>query len=345
MAYSTIDSPKKYFEAKTYTGTGSTQSISGLSFSPDFVWIKQRSGVTWHNLYDVLRGTTKALASNDTGGDDTRASGLTAFTSDGFTLGTDNNANGSSNTYISWCWDANGAGVSNTAGTISSTVSANTTAGFSIVSYTGNGTSGATVGHGLGVAPKMIIRKVRSTIDAWCVYHSSIGNTGAVFLNNTNATSTGSGYNNNTSPTSTVFSNGNDTMVNSNGATYIAYCFAEVKGFSKFGSYTGNASADGTFVYTGFKPAFIIVKNTTTAGNSWAMFDNKRLGYNVSNLALFPSDSSSETSGTSYIDILSNGFKMRSINDFNNKSGDTYIYMCFAENPFVSSKGIPTTAR
>jgi hypothetical protein len=338
----TIDKPSKYFTAKTYTGTGATQSISGLEFSPDLVWIKQRSGVTWHNLYDVVRGTTKALASNDTGADDTRATGLTAFTSDGFTLGTDNNANGSSNTYVSWCWDANGAGVSNTNGSISSTVSANTTSGFSIVSYTGNGTVGATIGHSLGVTPKMIIVKNRTSVSDWMVWFTGFTSNQGLNLNNSGATFTSA----NTfisSVGSSTFAIGNSSLVNTNTNTYIAYCFAEVKGFSKFGSYTGNGSADGTFVYTGFSPAFVICKSSSGAF-SWVIKDSKRPSYNPASNYLYAQSTNAEATDIAF-DFLSNGFKTRATGSDTNGSGGTYIYMAFASNPFVTSGGIPVTAR
>ena len=344
MAYSNIDKPSKYFNTVTWTGTGSAMSITGVGFQPDWVWYKGRSFAYNHGLFDAVRGTSNFIKSNSTDAE-TSLSGVSAFNSDGFSLGTDaGGVGGSGDTFVAWNWLGANTTVSNTQGSITSTVSANTTSGFSIVSYTGTGAN-ATVGHGLGVAPKFIIFKNRSSATGWACYNVNIGASKYLALNETIEAQTATGVSNSTDPTSSVFSIGTADRVNTNGNTYIAYCFAEIKGFSKFGSYTGNGSADGSFVYTGFTPAFIIVKNTTTAGNSWAMFDNKRLGYNVSNLALFPSDSSSETSGTSYIDILSNGFKMRSTNDFNNKSGDTYIYMCFASNPFVSSKGICTTAR
>ena len=342
MPFSVIDKGSKYFTAKTYTGTGATQSISGLEFSPDWVWIKQRSGVTWHNLYDVIRGTTKSLASNDTGAEDTRTTGLTAFTSDGFTLGTDNNANGSSNTYVSWCWDANGAGVSNTAGSITSTVSANTTSGFSIVSYTGNGTNNATVGHGLGVTPAMLIVKNRDVADGWGVWNKGLGSaTQQMQLNGSGAVFTDDIFN---AVSSTTVTLGTDTWSNTSTKNYIMYCWSEVKGYSKFGSYTGNGSSDGTFIYTGFKPAFIMVKQTNAAGEYWEITDSTRGTYNLNTPLLYANTSSAEGSATRY-DYLSNGFKCRQTNVGSNQSGSTYIYMCFASNPFVSSKGVCVTAR
>ena len=347
MPYSNIDSPKKYFEAKTYTGTGATQSISGLEFSPDLVWIKNRSGANSHGLVSSLVNTRYALDTSATSGEvDFSTSGVTSLNSDGFTVVSHPVFNGSGNNYISWNWrGSDSSAVSNTAGTISSTVSANTTSGFSIVSYTGNATAGATVGHGLGVVPKMIILKRRTgSAEDWYVYHGSLANTEVLRLNLTNAKATRADFNN-TTPTSSVFTVNSTDNVNASGSPFIAYCFAEVKGYSKFGSYTGNGSADGTFVYTGFKPAFFLIKNTTSGTSQWLMSDNKRNTSNVVNKYLIPNLSDAEAS-LDYVDFLSNGFKLKFAGGLSiNQSGDTYIYMAFAENPFCSSKGIPTTAR
>lgn len=344
MPYTTIDSPKKYFEPKTYTGTGSTQSITGLEFSPDLVWIKNRSGANSHGLVTSLVNTRYALDTSATSGEvDFGSSGVTSLNSDGFTVATHPVYNSNANNYVSWCWDANGAGVSNTAGTITTTVSANTTSGFSIVSYTGTGAT-ATVGHGLGSVPKMIIFKKRSGADNWVVYHSSVGNTAYLLLDQTSASATSSGMFNNTSPTSSVFTVSTAGPNNGSGATFIAYCFAEVKGYSKFGSYTGNGSTDGTFIYTGFKPSFIMIKSSSSSAGNWLIQDNKRLGYNKSNSELFANLNNAESTNDR-TDLLSNGFKARINSGENNSSGVTYIYMAFAENPFVSSTGIPTTAR
>ena len=348
MAYTTIDKGSSYFNTVLYTGTGAIQSITGVGFQPDWVWIKARSGAANHCLYDAVRGSTKELNSDSTAVETTRTSGLTAFDSNGFTIGALARLNTSAVTYTSWNWLANGTGVSNTAGTITSTVSANTTSGFSIVSYTGNGTSGATVGHGLGVAPKMVIGRRRATIENWMVNHTSASGTAGSYvkLNTTDAVITGNAVVwNNTNPSSTVFTLGTDTALNGNGSTYIAYCFADVKGYSKFGSYTGNGSTDGTFVYTGFKPAFVLIKITSTTGE-WIMYDNKRDSSNVVDLSLSPTVSTAEDfSANDELDFLSNGFKWRSTGAVVNASGATFIYMAFAENPFVSSKGLPCTAR
>lgn len=349
MPYSNIDKGSKYFNTVLYTGDGTnSRAITGVGFQPDWLWIKIRDGVDAqeHVLVDAVRGATKSLESETTDAEETTSTTVASLDSDGFTLGSSprNRVNRSSSTYVAWNWKANGAGVSNTSGTITSTVSANTTSGFSIVSYTGTGAN-ATVGHGLGVAPKTIFFKRRNTTANWNVYHSAIGATNKLNLNLTDASSA-SGDFNNTSPTSSVFSVATAGEVNASGSTYIAYCFAEVKGFSKFGSYTGNGNADGTFVYTGFKPAFFLGKNSSNASENWFIFDNKRDTFNTAYRQLFPNTSGLEATNTAQnIDILSNGFKMRSVEARFNESGSTMIYMAFAENPFVSSKGIPTIAR
>ena len=343
MAYTTINKGSSYFNTVLYTGTGATLSITGVGFKPDWVWTKGRSVAFSHYLMDSVRGVGKRIMSNSTSNEDTGIFGVSSFNSDGFTLGTDTGANNSGSTFVGWNWLASNTTVSNTSGTISSTVSANTTSGFSIVSYTGTGAN-ATVGHGLGVAPRMIILKSRTDGGAdWRVYHASVGNTGYLELNTAGATTTSSTTWQNTTPTSTVFSIGTSGTVNLNTGSFIAYCFAEIKGFSKFGSYTGNGSSNGTFVYTGFKPAFVMVKSTG-AGANWLMQNNKTLGYNASNSELYANLSNAE--GTfDRADLLSNGFKTRINSGENNSSGVTYIYMAFSESPFVSSKAIPTTAR
>jgi hypothetical protein len=340
MPFSNIDKPASYFNTVLYTGTGSSNARTGVGFQPDWVWIKARSSAQSHWVVDVIRGADKRLQTNTTSADSTQVTGVTSFDTDGFTVGTDNSTNGSGTTFVSWCWDANGAGVSNTSGTISSTVSANTTSGFSIVSYTGTGAN-ATVGHGLGVAPRMIIFKSRNSATSWPVYHASIGATQFGALNASDAFSASSLPFNNTAPTSSVFSLGSSGGTNS--TSMIAYCFSEIKGYSKFGSYTGNGSTDGTFIYTGFKPSWIMFKRSDGV-QDWYIYDNKRNTFNPENLQIDAMDSGAESTLLSG-DFVSNGFKFRSLSSAFNTSGGTYIYMAFAENPFVSSKGIPTTAR
>jgi hypothetical protein len=348
MAYTTIDNPELYFQTKLYTGNGSTQSITGVGFTQDFTWIKIRSETNHHRFLDTVRGATKELYSDLTSEEVTGANGLTSFDSDGFSLGTDHGFNKSSATYASWNWKAGGSASSNSNGSITSSVSANTTAGFSIVSYTGTG-SAATIGHGLSSTPQLYIIKNRSNARNWQSYHEPLGNQAYLRLNTTGAASTGASIWNNTSPTSSVFSIGTSSFdaVNANGDNYIAYCFAEKKGYSKFGSYTGNGSAtNGTFVYTGFKPAFVMNKKYGAGGaDGWKMIDNKRNPHNVVNANVSAEKSDAEATNQVACDFLSNGFKWRSANGGENASTQEYIYMAFAENPFVTSTGIPTTAR
>ena len=346
MPYTVIDKGSKYFNTITYTGTGASNARTGVGFQPDWVWIKGRSGATDHGLYDAVRGVQKQLESNTTTAETTETTGLTAFGTDGFTVGALAQLNTSSATYVAWNWLGANTTVSNTAGTITSTVSANTTSGFSIVSYTGNGTSNATVGHGLGVTPKMIITRNRSNATAtnWTVYHVSLSTNNQITLNQTDAQNLPSPLMVTTVGSSTYTLGSSRREINQSSDTYIAYCFAEVKGFSKFGSYTGNGSTDGTFIYTGFKPAFIMCKQTNASGEYWEMSDSTRGTYNLNTPISYANTSDVEELATRY-DYLSNGFKCRQTNVGSNQSGSTYIYMCFASNPFVSSKGIPTTAR
>ena len=346
MSYTNgLDKPTDYFETKLYTGNGGTQNITGLDFAPNWVWIKERSSTSSHALFDSIRGATIKLSSNNTDANNTSTADLTSFNSDGFTNGDSGAVNESGQTYASWNWKANGSGSSNTDGSITSSVSANTTSCFSIVSYTGNGSAGATIGHGLGgVVPNVIIAKKLNNTSNWSVYHSGIGNFAKTLsLNTTSGTTTDSGVWDNV-PTSSTFLVGSDNTTNANGDNYIAYCFAEKKGYSKFGSYTGNGNADGTFVYTGFKPAFVMGKASSRVEN-WYMFDNKRDNFNPCEQLLKADENSAEFSGSDIIDFTSQGFKLRSTNEKWNESGSTYIYMCFAESPFTTSTGIPTTAR
>ena len=339
-----INKPTDYFNTVLYTGNGGSQSITGVGFQPDWLWIKCRNLAQSHNAYDSIRGITKALYTNATAGEDTYAM-MSSFDSDGWSMnGSLDLLNGNGNTYVAWNWLAGGTASSNTDGSITSSVSANTTAGFSIVSYTGTGAN-ATVGHGLGVVPKMIIVKRRDGAADWTVYNSNIGNTNFLRLNGTLASTSQATYWNNTSPTSSVFTVGSAGDVNTSSGTHIAYCFAEKKGFSKFGSYTGNGSADGTFVYTGFKPAFFLVKAIDSV-QDWFIYDNKREPYNLMQTRLRPSTSDAENTNVAYyMDFLSNGFKLYTGNAGFNGSGTNYIYMAFAENPLVGTNNIPATAR
>jgi hypothetical protein len=332
-----------YFNPVLYTGNGGSQSVTGVGFAPDFVWIKNRAnGTRFHVLNDIIRGANRQLFSNVTNAEETDTTQLTAFNSDGFTVGNNANVNENTSGIVAWNWKANGTGVSNTAGSITSTVSANTTAGFSVVTYTGSG-SAATVGHGLGVAPSMIIIKDRDngTYD-WNVYHASLSSptTLKLYLNTTDAETNGgtnSGTWNSTAPTSTVFSLGTFLNVNKSGDRFVAYCFSQVAGYSAFGSFVGNGSTDGAFVFTGFRPAFVMLKASSTggAGYNWGMFDNDRLGYNSAQRDLRANLSDAEGGDNNIIDFLSNGFKIRSTSGgFGGGSGVTYIYIAFAESPF-----------
>ena len=360
MAYISFQ-PKDHFNTILNTGDGTTnKSFTGVGFQPDLVWNKIRSTTYGHWLYDAVRGAgaEKEISSNTNsaqGASDNQIYGyISSFDSDGFSVtGSSNSAyfNQNNETYVNWNWKANGAGSSNTDGSITSTVSANTTSGFSIVKYTGTG-SAATIGHGLGVAPKMIIAKNLGDARSWGVYHASLGATQPIDLDGTGAAFSSSTYWNNTSPTTSVFSTGGGNNTGS-AFDFIAYCFAEKKGFSKFGSYTGNGSADGTFIFTGFKPAFVIFKKTSATGN-WGLLDSTRSYANVANHTLAANLSDAESSfgggesvfgASNKVDIVSNGIKIREASDYNNASGATYIYLAFAESPIVSSNGVPATAR
>ena len=344
MPFSNIDKPNKYFNTILYTGNGSARSLTGVNFKPDFVWIKSRSSSSWwHQLQDIVRGATKRLVSNETVAEATDAQTLTSFDTDGFSLGTSTSYNNNSDTYVAWNWLASNTTVSNTAGSISSTVSANTTSGFSVGKTTGTLSSGdITVGHGLGVAPSMIFWKRTDGVSNWQVYHKSTG-TGLLQLNQTSAVNTGSAFWGTMSSTTFTVSN----SLYGSGETYVFYAFAEVKGYSKFGSFVGNGSTDGTYVHLGFRPAFVMIKGTqnlASATPDWRIRNNKTNTYNPITTTLYANSSGAEVTEDNH-DFLSNGFKVRTSGAENNYSGETYIYMAFAENPFVSSKGIPTTAR
>jgi hypothetical protein len=333
---STIVKGNTVMDATLYTGTLLSNSITNAAaFQPDLVWIKSRSAATDHELTDSVRGVTLSLTSNSTAAEATDVQGLTAFNANGFTVGTNTNYNNLAATYVGWQWKAGGAAVTNTDGSITSSVSVNASAGFSVVTYTGTGAN-ATVGHGLGVAPSMIIFKRRNSTSNWPVYHASTGNTGGLYLNGTNAFTVGVAFWNNTSPTSTVFTLGGANEVNVSTATNVAYCFAEIAGFSKFGSYTGNANANGPFVYTGFRPRFVLMKRTDSI-SAWYINDTSRSPANDTTGDDLQPNSTNAEGGTVPIDILSNGFKIRTLNNSRNASGGTFIYMALAENPFKFS--------
>ena len=345
MAYTTIDDPTQYFNTVLYTGDGNDgRTVTGVGFQPDWVWLKGRSEAEHHTLNDVVRGANKQIYSHLSYSEATDTDRLQSFDSDGFTLGTDVIVNKNSETFVSWNWLAGGSASSNSNGDITSSVSANTTSGFSIVSYTGTG-SNATIGHGLGSAPKFIIVKNRDDGSKnWVTQITALGNN-YLELNNTNATFSGSSYFNNTAPTSSVFTVGTVGSTNASSDNFIAYCFSEVKGYSKIGSYTGNGNANGTFIYTGFRPAWILLKQSSTSGAGWRIHDNKRgISGNPEDETLYASANNAESTGRD-VDFLSNGFKLRTNSGDGNSSGSTYIYAAFAESPFVNSNGIPTNAR
>ncbi len=348
MAYSSIVKPSVYFNTKLYTGTGSSNALTGVGFQPDFTWIKSRSDALSHALFDAVRGTTKVLNSNANTAEYTNTDTLTAFGSDGFTVGSNTGVNASGETRVAWNWKANGQGSSNTDGSINTTyTSVSTTSGFSISKYVGTG-SAATVGHGLGVVPKMLMIKDLSAATDWTIYHVGVGNTKRLVLNTTGAQEDDASFFNDTSPTSSVFSIGSSSAVNLSGRNYICYAFAEKKGYSKFGSYKGNGAADGTFVYTGFKPAFILQKLITSGSTGWGMFDSTRSPNNVSkNMILANSNAVEDTGNAGAIDFLSNGFKWRTTDSWFNDSNEN-IFMAFAEEPLVANSGtdgVPATAR
>jgi len=359
MAYTDIDDPSAYFQTVLWTGNDSnprTISHDGNSdMQPDWLWHKVRNGASSHMMYDSSRGVGKRLHTNQNVAEatETAAGSITAFTSDGFTVdagtSTDFYVNDSAQTYVSWGWKANGGTTTTNdasatgIGTIDSVIQANTTAGFSIVTYTGTGSNG-TVAHGLGVVPKFVIYKRRSAVENWGAYHTSTGNTGCCFLNLDITKSSAAAYFNNTSPTSTTLSVGSSPAFNGDGSTYVAYCFAEKKGYSKFGSYIGNGNNNGTFVHLGFKPAWVMTKRTDTA-NQWPISDNARNPFNVVDISSYANLTSDANTVSNHYDSVSNGFKLRGTSTGWNTSGGTYIYMAFAESPFVSSTGVPTTAR
>jgi len=330
----------KFFDTSLYTGNAGALTVTNSGFQPDWLWIKRRDASgPYHNVFDSVRGVNKILFPNVTDAEYTSAAYLTSFNSGGFTLGAgDTGTNANAALYVGWQWKANGSGSSNTAGSITSTVSANTTSGFSIVTYTGTGAN-ATVGHGIGSAPKMVIYKARNTTGGWFTYHTSVGPTKELELNTTNGEYPIDLWQN-TNPSSTVFYLSNNIYVNNSGTTYVAYCFAPIAGYSAFGSFTGNGSADGAFVFTGMRPAFVMLKASSTggAGYNWGIFDNDRLGYNSAQRDLRANTTDTEGTDNNLIDFLSNGFKIRSTSGgFGGGSGVTYIYMAFAENPFKYS--------
>ena len=326
MAYTTIDDPAQYFNTVTYTGNGaSSHAITGVGHQPDFVWIKRRDSAVNHLLHDSIRGVTKLLVSNTTGADDVNTNILLGFDSDGFRVGANSASNVSSGTFVSWNWKESA------------------TSGFDIISYTGNAT-GRTISHSLSAVPKWIIVKNRSSSENWIVYHVSVGNGKRVGLNQTNAESSTAQSWGGTTPTSSVITLGTSSGTNANGDDFIMYAFADVKGFSKFGKYSANNNADGPFVYLGFRPAWLMLKVIDGNTGGWDMYDNKRGSYN-GQISMLQANANSAQATSDAVDFLSNGFKIRNTSGNQNGSGDTIIYMAFAESPFVNSNKVPTNAR
>ena len=359
MAYTTINKSSNFFDTLLWTGNAaSSRAITGLNFQPDWSWAKNRDNSSrYHVVADSVRGSNgsggmKLLYPNDTQGENTSATdNFKTLDSNGFTIGSDANVNSNSENIVAWNWKAVTTGSGNTTGsgtykTYSYSVS--TISGFSIIKYVGNGSGGHTIPHHLGAVPdSMIIKNLDSTTD-WTVYHKDVAspNTRRLRLNSNDYYNTDSSYWNNTSPSSTVFTVGSSTSTNGNDTNYIAYCFTSITGYSKLGGYTGNGNADGTFIYTGFKPALIIIKKATSSGSqNWRIIDNKRLGYNDKNNPLYPSIANSEGTSETTVDIISNGFKLRGTGDAINSNGVGYIYYAFASAPLVGSNNVPCTAK
>ena len=352
MSYTNgLDKPSDYFVTKLYSGNAGTLNITGLDFQPDWVAIKDKDATNSFMTFDSVRGVTKLLSWNTNALEATVTPTLTSFNSDGFSIGNNTALNTNGNNLVAWNWkagtsftnDASGTGI----GSIDSSGSVNTDAGFSIVSYTGTGSVG-TIAHGLGAVPSMYILKRRAgDTENWPIYHQSVGNTHALYLNTTDAIYDYANFTNDTSPTSSVFTvGGSNNQANPDGSTMIAYCFAEKQGYSKFGSYIANANANGIFEYTGFKPAFLMIKNTAQA-TDWIMYDNKRDGFEPQNKEFATNLNAVEANAEdNNVQFCANGFKVRNAGTKSNAdSGDNLIYMCFAEQPFVTSTGVPATAR
>jgi len=359
MAYTDIDKPSDYFNTVLYTGNGAvggdSTTISSLDFAPNLVWIKNRTtsgdATSSHALTDTVRGVTKTLSTNLSTAEATYSNALTNFSSNGFTVSDKAIVNGNGNSLVAWNWKA-GTSVSGDttgSGTLKTyTGSVNTDAGFSIIRYIGNGTAGHTIPHHLGTTPALVIARTISVAKDWNVYHhknTSAPETEVLVLNTTAATADDLGVWNDTAPTSSVVTLGDSSQLNTNDGTCILYAFSEKQGYSKFSSYIGNGNVNGSYIHLGFKPAWVMIKLTSGAGEDWKIYDDKRLGYNAANKSLAANTNAADSNSNISIDILSNGFKNRNTSGALNSSGATYIYMAFAENPFVTSTGVPATAR
>ena len=357
MAYTTIDDPSAYFQTALWTGNSTdNRSITNdgnSDLQPDFIWIKNRSSTQYHYAYDSSRGANVQLLPYDAAAESTVADRLQAFESDGFQVGASSEVNYNNYTYVAWQWKVNGGTrttFSESGANAGGGYQVNTTAGISIVDYTGTGSSGTTITHGLGATPEFFVVKGRSIGDSWTCYHhknTDAPETDMLKLDEAGTTQDNVVFWNDTAPTSSVFTvdGGNgEPKVNQDGETYISYAFRGIQGYSKFGSYIGNGNANGPFIYTGFKPAWVLVKASTGSNRDWRMIDNKRDTYNLSTKELKPNDNAAEGTSGFQCDLVANGFKIRTSSTSCNDS-ETYIYMAFAEHPFVSSEGIPCTAR
>ena len=353
MAYTTIDDPSAHFQTMAYTGNASVRSLTNdgnSDLQPDLVWIKKRSATGNHQAYDSTRGVTAGIYPHLDNVEETLSNRVTSFDSDGFSTANED-ANNDGATYVAWQWKANGGTTASlSAGDITATSQVNTTAGFNILTYTGSGTIDDTIEHALGAVPDvMIFKSVSGSDEAWIVWHSAIGDNGYLILNTTAAKgSAATWFLNDTAPTSTRITLGNGGTTNdaslSPPNTYICYAWTEIQGYSKFGGYTGNGNADGPFIYTGFKPAWIMIKNLAS-GESWEMWDNARDPHNVLKKRLKADTNGAEHATGTFMDFVSNGVKHRNYSGGHNNNGESYIYMAFAENPFVTSGGVPCTAR
>ena len=342
-AYTTIDDAGAFFNPILYTGTGSSLALTGVGFQPDFTWIKNRDAADFYVLTDAVRGVTKYIESNDSVAQVTNVESLKSFDADGFTVGTQAEVNTNTEKYVSWNWKAGTTSGISGGDITPSAYSINTTSGFGVYLYTGNGSSTQTIAHGLGVVPTLVMVESTTLVENWAVYHQSTGNTIRMTLNTGGTTSVNTDTWQDTTPTSTVFTIGSNSRVNTNTETYVAYVFADVSGYSKMGSYSGNGNADGPFVYTGFRPAFLMLKDSQTSA-AWRMFDDKREGFNVENDDLEANTTAVEGTDAN-LDILSNGFKIRRSVGGLNTAGYKNLYMAFAEFPIVSSNDVPVVAR
>tara|TARA_R110002012_G_C11539084_1_gene601247 strand:+ start:22 stop:1056 length:1035 start_codon:yes stop_codon:yes gene_type:complete len=344
MAYTTINKSTLHFDTNLYTANGSGKTISGMGFSPSMIWTKNRVDANYiHAIVDQVRGGTKKFFPNGTADISTDTNAVTSFTSDGYVFGSSGSFNYSTNNYVNWCWKGAGSGSANTDGDINSTVSVNTTGGFSVVKYQGSG-SAQTVGHGLGTTPEFIIvKRLSGTGYEPVVYH--VNKTTGLYLNSTANANDGSSNNiwfNGAAPTSSLFTTGTDGRIGSSGVDYIAYCFAPKVGYCKIGKYVGNGNADGAFIYTGMAPTLLVYKNTSQS-DEWFVHDSKRPGYNPTDLMFWSADNA-EVTNLDRIELMSNGFKTTTTDKGANASGDTYIYIAFGQS-IVGSNNIPTTSR